>query len=279
MSTRASAGFLFALMVWCSGAILAQEGGARPETKQSIPLFRAHAHNDYEHTRPLFDALDQGFCSVEADIYLVEGKLLVAHDRDKVRPERTLQALYLDPLRDRARQNGGRVYRGGPSITLLIDVKSGAEETYAALRSVLQEYASVLTKFSPTATETNAITVIVSGNRARQMMASEKVRYAAYDGRLEDLDAADSRHFIPLVSESWSRVSKWRGAGQMPADETERLAALVRKAHEQGRRVRFWATPDTPSMWTELSRAGVDLINADDLVALARFLRADSLPR
>ena len=66
------------------------------------PLQQAHAHNDYEHARPLLDALDHGFCGVEADIYLVDGKLLVAHDRKDLRPERTLQALYLDPLRERA---------------------------------------------------------------------------------------------------------------------------------------------------------------------------------
>jgi hypothetical protein len=43
-----------------------------------VPLTRAHAHNDYLHARPLFDALDHGFCSVEADVWLVDGKLLVA---------------------------------------------------------------------------------------------------------------------------------------------------------------------------------------------------------
>ncbi len=62
------------------------------------PLLHAHAHNDYEHARPLFDALDHGFCSIEADVYVVNGQLLVAHDREKVSPSRTLQALYLDPM-------------------------------------------------------------------------------------------------------------------------------------------------------------------------------------
>ena len=33
-----------------------------------IPLARAHAHNDYLHPRPMLDALDAGFTSVEADI-------------------------------------------------------------------------------------------------------------------------------------------------------------------------------------------------------------------
>src|SRR5258707_1793939 len=94
------------------------------EPAKVTPLRRAHAHNDYEHKRPLFDALDQGFCSVEPDIWLVDGQLLVAHDLKNVKPERTLAALYLDPLRDRVRKNGGRVYRGGPTVTLLVDVKS-----------------------------------------------------------------------------------------------------------------------------------------------------------
>ena len=46
------------------------------EKKPVAPLARAHAHNDYLHERPLLDALDHGFTSVEADIFLVDGKLL-----------------------------------------------------------------------------------------------------------------------------------------------------------------------------------------------------------
>src|SRR5262245_7590292 len=78
------------------------------------PQTRLHAHNDYEHARPLLDALDHGFCSIEADIFLVDGQLLVAHDQSKLNPERTLEKLYLEPLRQRVTRNGGRVYPRGP---------------------------------------------------------------------------------------------------------------------------------------------------------------------
>jgi hypothetical protein len=50
-------------------------------------LARAHAHNDYERDEPLSDALAQGFSSVEADVWLVDGKLLVAHDLEQATPE------------------------------------------------------------------------------------------------------------------------------------------------------------------------------------------------
>lgn len=235
------------------------------------PLLHAHAHNDYEHPRPLLDALDQGFCSVEADIYLVDGKLLVAHDRNKVSPARTLQALYLDPLRERVKRNGGRVFPGVPEVTLLIDVKSDAELTYAALRKVLEDYTGVLTSFQAGSIKTNAITVILSGNRAQATLAAEASRRAAIDGRLVDLDGNEPVSLIPLISDNWSKFFKWKGQGAFPEEEKKRVVALVEKAHRQGRRVRFWGIADTPEVWREFRQLGVDLINTDNLAGVAQF--------
>ena len=236
-----------------------------------IPLINAHAHNDYEHARPLFDALDRGFCSVEADIYLVDGQLLVAHDRAQVSPARTLQGLYLDPLRERVRKNGGKVYPNGPECTLLIDIKSEGEKVYPVLREVLKDYAEMLTVFRPDKTEPKAITVILSGSRPTAMLASEALRYAAIDGRLPDLDEKPSRHLVPLVSDDWSRLFHWRGAGPLPAEEKQKLREFVKQAHQQGRRIRFWGAPDNVQAWQELHRAGVDLLNTDDLAGMQKF--------
>jgi hypothetical protein len=109
-----------------------------------LPLItQAHAHNDYLHPHPLFDALDNGFYSVEADIFIVDGKLLVAHELNKTKPEATLQALYLDPLRERVKKNGGRVYANGPEFTLLIELKQDWQVAYPALRSVLTKHSVI----------------------------------------------------------------------------------------------------------------------------------------
>ncbi len=243
------------------------------------PLLRAHAHNDYLHKRPLFDALDQGFCSVEADIYLVDGKLLVAHERYATKPERTLQALYLEPLREQVKKNGGRVYPGGPEVTLLIDVKSDWHTTYPALRVVLEQYADVLTSFRDGAKQTNAITAIISGDRSLKMFEGEKVRYAAYDGQLSDLDSDEPAQLIPWISSSWSATFKWTGAGEMPAEEKQKLAQIVSQAHQHGRRVRFWGAPDNARFWREMVANGVDLINTDDLEGAQRFLIKEQMEK
>jgi glycerophosphoryl diester phosphodiesterase len=237
------------------------------------PLPNAHSHNDYEHARPLLDALDQGFCSVEADVYLVDGQLLVAHDRPKVRPERTLQALYLDPLLARVKAHGGRVHPGGPSLTLLIDFKSDADPTYARLKEILATYRSMLTVFRDDRTVTNAVTVVISGDRPWKTLAAEPERLAALDGRLPDLETNPNPHLVPLISDNWRSHFRWNGEGPFPADEKTKAHALVRKAHQQGRKIRFWAAADRPEVWGAHADAGVDLINTDHLPELSAFLR------
>lgn len=238
------------------------------------PLPRAHAHNDYEHKRPLLDALDCGFCSVEADIWLVKGALLVAHTPLALNPERTLEKLYLDPLRDRAKANGGKVYKAGGAFFLMIDVKTDAKETYAALAKVLEKYANLLTVTLDGKTEVKAVTVIISGNRDPKALAEQKTRYAALDGRPADLDGDAPSHLVPWISESWRVLFKWDGTGAMPADERKKLRDFVAKAHKQGRKVRFWATPEKPEVWKELLAADVDFLNTDMLKELEKFLRA-----
>jgi glycerophosphoryl diester phosphodiesterase len=256
--------FLFALLVLIGSAVGAAE---------VKPLVQAHAHNDYEHARPLVDALERGFCSVEADVYLVDGQLLVAHDRKDVKPERTLASLYLDPLRQRVRQNGGRVFRNGPTLTLLVDVKSEAEATYAALHAEFKKYGEMLTSFTTTGSKPGAITVIISGYRTPQTMLAQPVRYAAMDGRNEDLEKNTPAALVPLVSENWTKIFTWRWEGDMPAAEKSALKAWVERAHAQGRKVRFWNTPDRPGAWALLLDAGVDVIGTDDLEGLQKFLR------
>jgi hypothetical protein len=247
-------------------------GAIDPKNAAFVPLRHAHAHNDYEHPRPLHDALDHGFCSIEADVFLTDKQLLVGHTRAALRPERTLQALYLTPLRERIRANHGRVYPNGPTVFLLIDVKSAAKPTYAALRRVLANYADILSVSRNGRLEPGAVTAVVSGNCDRQAILADKVAYAGIDGRLSDLDSEVPASQMPWISANWGLVFRWTGKGPIPPDEQARLDQFVRKAHQHGRLLRFWATPEDEVVWQELRRAGVDLLNTDQLARLQQFL-------
>jgi hypothetical protein len=177
-------------------------------------------------------------------------------------------------LREQVKRNAGRVYRNGPTIVLLVDVKSDAAPTYAALHEELKGYADMLTTFRGERMEPRAITVIVSGNRAREEMAAQAVRYAAIDGRSADLETNPAVALVPIVSDNWQKLFAWRWEGPMPGEQQTLLRLWIDRAHAQGRKVRFWNTPDTPEAWRILLAAGVDIIGTDDLAGLQRFLVA-----
>lgn len=254
-------------------ALLSLSGIAGGSARAEHPLSVAHAHNDYLHEHPLLDALKHGFTSVEADVFLVDGDLLVAHTREELDPARTLKSLYLEPLRERVRGNQGHVFVADETFHLLIDIKSDAQPTYRELAKLLSEYSDIISVVRDGKREIKAVDVTISGNRPHALMAAEPVRYAGVDGRLSDLDSDLPNHFMPLISDNWTLHFEWRGTGPISDAERSKLQSIVQRTHASGRRIRFWGTVDAPAMWRELHMSGVDLINTDDLAGLEKFLR------
>ncbi|MEV6167318.1 phosphatidylinositol-specific phospholipase C/glycerophosphodiester phosphodiesterase family protein [Streptomyces sp. NPDC051954] len=265
-----------ALVVPASQALAGEQKKHYPR-----PLWRAHAHNDYEHPRPLLDALDHRFGSVEADIWLVGDQLLVAHDEVDLDPARTLESLYLDTLAARVKANHGSVYRGyRGSLQLLIDIKTEGSSTYLELDRHLRRYKGLFTTYAHGRVHPGPVTAVISGDRAARVpMEAQTVRRAFYDGRLTDLGTSAPASFVSLISDNWTLNFTWLGVGDFPAAERQKLHTIVQSAHARGQKVRFWATPDIAgpardALWAELLAADVDYLNTDDLISLEAFLDA-----
>ncbi|RRO16147.1 hypothetical protein EIL87_13905 [Saccharopolyspora rhizosphaerae] len=243
------------------------------------PLDQAHAHNDYLHARPLLDALDHGFTSVEADVYPLGDALLVGHDPFQLRPDRTVESLYLDPLLERIDDGGGSVYPGHDvHFQLLVDFKTFGEDGYRRLDAVMRDekYAGLFTHYDNGTVTEGPVTVVLSGEKPTELVEGQTDRYAFLDGSTGGSIGADPA-VVPLVSDDWTEVFSWDGSGDMPAEERAELQRIIDDAHAAGQRVRFWATPDDPgaereAVWTALAEVGVDHINTDDLAGLQEFL-------
>ncbi|QTD96924.1 phosphatidylinositol-specific phospholipase C/glycerophosphodiester phosphodiesterase family protein [Streptomyces cyanogenus] len=243
------------------------------------PLWHAHAHNDYAHPRPLYDALDHRFGSVEADVFLVGDQLLVGHEASDLDPSRTLESLYLEPLAARVRAHHGAAYRGWRRpLQLLVDIKTEGSSAYLELDRQLRRYPHLFTRYAHGRVHPGPVTAVVSGDRAaRTPMEAQTERRAFYDGRLSDLGGSAPASLIPLISDNWTQNFTWSGVGAFPDAERHKLRGITGAAHARGQQVRFWATPDTAgpardALWTELLDAGVDYLNTDDLAGLEAFL-------
>jgi hypothetical protein len=204
-------------------------------------------------------------------VFLVNGALLVAHFAFQLKPERTLEALYLEPLQKRARRFEGRIFPDAERFYLWIDVKTDAVATYAALKKVFEKYADILTRYEKGKEIPNAVTVILTGNASLHLIQNEPMRYAGVDGGQAALDSHVSAELIPAIGLNWKREFP-QFSGELSVAERKKLAEQVRKVHERGRKLRYWNAPDHEDFWKILYDADVDWINTDRLEPLRKFL-------
>lgn len=237
-------------------------------------LPNAHAHNDYEHERPLLDALDQGFTSVEADVWLIDGQLYVYHDRPATPdPDRTLENLYLAPLLERVESHQGQVYPGYDQLFyLMVDFKNRGLDTYLTMVPLLEKYESILSK-SNEKPSTRPVKFFISGDRPVEQILRQGSPLVSLDGRSKDLGRDIPKEMMPVVSESLRRYTQWSGEGEIPPYDLKILGLFIKLVHDEGKKVRLWANPDHPSGWETLIELGVDLINTDKLSEFSEFMK------
>lgn len=237
----------------------------------SLALPNAHAHNDYLHEKPLLEALSRGFTSIEADVHLVGNELYLGHWLPQMFPPKKLTEIYLEPLSKLMTRQNGKIYPTYKGVFyLMIDVKTDSLATYKVLREQLLKYP--LFQCNP------HFQVFISGNRALHHILNDVEEMAAVDGRLPDLGKNLPSYAMPVVSDNFRNHFKWRGKGAMSLEEKQKLKTLVAQAHQQGKKLRFWAIPDQPNAWATLFEAGVDFISTDDLKGLELFFQSQPTP-
>ena len=254
-------------------------------TSDVIPL-PCHSHNDYTRDVPLYDALSAGCTSVEADVWLHNGNLRVAHT-DPGDSGPTIQDLYINPLialldaQNPDGGNGNGVYpqRSSQSLVLLVDFKSEGTTTWQPLRD-----AGYLSYWDGSEFVSRPITIVASGNaplaQAKNLTANPH-RDMFMDSRVnESLDGYDTSNTYYSSADFESAITS-SGSAPLSSSNQEKLTEQLDAGHGKGFLVRYCtfhpiyghdlrsnvSVGDIPStdLWQELVDAGVDRLNVSSL--------------
>jgi len=241
-------------------------------TVPSLP--RGCSHNDYWQKEPLFQALSMGFMYIEADIHMIRGELYVSHKRPwRLRNAATLEQLYLDPLFQIFQQQGFFFADAKTPLTLMIDIKTEAEETYRVLMEKIKPYQKMLTRYKEDQEIPGAIRLMITGNRPTETMAQEKERWACIDGRPRDLGKGYSVSLMPLISEKYSTILGWTTTfGPKSTKNISKIKLFIESVKAENRMTRLWKIPENEQTWDWLTQEGIDLLNTDYLSRLSFYL-------
>lgn len=246
-----------------------------PDLSAVIPLHHAHAHNDGKNKRPLFDALSQGFCFIEADIHLIRNEIYVAHRRPIFpRRDKTLSRLYLEPLFQLFQQQGQIFPQDNCPIYLLLDIKSNAAKTYERLKKTILPYQTMLSSWENNVEKRGVVRLILSGNRPIDRVVKESKRWFLLDGRIEDIGKKYPVELMPMISDRFAKVLGRHYFGKtLSAEQEKRLRVIAHQVHREGKKLRLWNSPEKESIWAALLEGGADIINTDQLFQVATFFK------
>lgn len=221
-------------------------------TALSQPVYgqKIFAHNDYLKPEPFFKAFELKVDYIEADIFLENGALVVAHTKEEIDPSKTLESMYLKPL------SQNEIY----GLTLMIDIKSDGRSTMAELAKLLEKY------------RITNLTFVVSGDYPPPTEWNNYPNFIWFDGRPGVDYTADQKLRLKMISTSFPSVSGWDGKGDIPKEDLERIRKTIDEAHRIGQPMRFWGSPDLENAWKKFIEAGVDVLNSDHIVELLAYL-------
>jgi glycerophosphoryl diester phosphodiesterase len=221
-----------------------------------------HSHNDYEQKQPFFAAYNLGFDSIEADLYLKDGELCVAHDQKDVTTERTLQKLYIEPLLSKIKTNNGYPYPNKKSMMLFLDLKKQGKAIMKVLDAQLKPYEK----------ELRHVKIVISGDMPPPTEFQNYDKMFWFDGRKSLTYDKKAYKRVALVSVSFTDFGKyWAGNEPMNDEVFQKISTFVEETHEKGKKVRIWGTPNTTLGFETLQKLKVDVIGTDDLELLEKF--------
>ena len=266
-------------------------------------LVPVHSHNDYTHRIPLFEALASGCISVEADVHLKGGDLLIGHTSKGLRRSVNLRRMYLGPLqRMLDNRNAQLPANNGPlqgifdsdtkqTLVLLVDQKSAGPQALAELYSQLQPLRDLdyLTYWNGTDKIIRPITIVTSGKAPFDSILAlpNEHRDIFYDAPLEALPSQgdDFSTHTPTfkynisnshyASTQYVNAVTWRPSdthySYPPTPQGRDLAgSQIQQAASRGLLTRYWDVPTSPpnlrdAAWRHLTGANVGLLNMDEL--------------
>ena len=233
---------------------------------QQLPIIY-HSHNDYNRTVPFWEAYSQHCASIEADVFLQDGEILVAHNRKDVTAERSLRKMYIEPIVKTFRENGGRMWKGSDDrLQLVVDLKTG--ESLPGVIALAEEYPDVFT------TE-NGVKIVITGDEPAPEDFGKWPAWLWFDGDFKDGKLNYTPELlkrIAMISTDFRKFARnWNGKGRMINSELEAVTKAIETAHEAGKPIRFWDAPEGTTAYFTLHKLGVDFFNTDYPAQCALF--------
>jgi hypothetical protein len=261
-----SAFLIVILIVAHFGKTQTQSVGKVKISTKPIPC--AHAHNDYNKIKPLWGALKYGFTSVEVDVFAHKGQLRVAHVGVMLGARKTLESMYLAPLKSWL-QNKNWVYENyQEALILMIDFKTNRHETLPILLEIIKPYQHLLTYYHDGKVHKRPLQLLISGHGfGYEQVSHLDSIFVFLDGSVNHCESDFPAALVPRGSGKFSS----HFFAKLDSNDVVKMQKQIEKAETCDKKLRYYATKNKKKLWRKQLDAQVGWLNVDRKKKFAKF--------
>jgi hypothetical protein len=225
--------------------------------------------------KDIWPTFTQGVVHYEAQIMYIYGEVYVTSQMpdsaNHTMP--TFRSSYLLPIYSQYKKNGGKVHENfDDEMYLFLDIKYDAKKTCQKLWEELSPYNEILTYRIGPQWHEGKLKIVVFGNAPLHVLQQERISFAAIQGTIDDIVKNYDSKLMPVIGINFEKDINWNGVGKMPFDEFMKTKDIIRKAHEQGKKIRVFNCPEEENIWDVMLTTGVDFINTSSAAKFSKFL-------
>ena len=112
----------------------------------------------------------------------------------------------------------------------MVDCKAQGEEMYKLLKKQMEPYKEYFCSVDNGEYKEGAVLFFLSGDRPKNSLPKENSRFTFLDGQIKDLGQGIPASLAPVISDNYSDFFTWKGEGEMPADQLQKMREIIRKA-------------------------------------------------
>lgn len=253
-------------------------------TQPHLPT--GHSHNDYLQKRPLYEAIELGFGSIEIDICLTNKnkELKVAHIPWFLSGKKNIEELYFAPIAKMINEKDTLFkYTSDHPLHLLIDFKKSPDSTYKYLQRVFVKYGTYITQYKNGKVIYKAPLVInITGNKPWKAIMNDSVTYAKIDGPLRlnksapyGLNSIDSSYskYMGRAAANYKQLLKFKKNFDDDEAFYKSVKENIESYHNAGITTRYYEVPNNKKSWEFIIKCGIKWVNVDKLKEFSNFYK------
>ena len=256
------------LFVGIVAVLLVQLAYSQKNTKPIIS-----SHNVSSKTE-LWESVGNGILNFEADVMYIYGKLYVTSLMPDSANHKfpTLMDAYLYPLFNQFKKNNGEIIPGYQSdIYLILNFLNQPYQVYKQLATEMRPLVDMLSFELEGVKHPGKLRILIKDKSQLEKISSIKPNFLSLVGNIADIDKNTDSNKIPLIEIDFSEITSWKGTGNIPFEDFQKLKDIVAKVHTQNKKISIRNCPAYKAVADVIQTSKVDFVNTPDANRMAGF--------